>query len=107
MLSVNIANLEAFAQADSGNYEHVPDLQAFVTAGNSLKSLRTKLIGIKTDYVARVHADADAKVSVLPKGAEVATQFTPGASFLASLDAVITAVQNAEIAALAVDFPTA
>lgn len=108
MLTKDIAEMTAYNQKADGSYDELQDeLTAFVSAGTSLKSLATKLQKAIFEYDNRIAGQAQAKVSILGKGQETATQFTPSAAFRTALNDAYTAVNNAFTAYGAIDLPTA
>lgn len=108
MLTKDIAEMTAYNQKADGSYDELQDeLTAFVSAGTSLKSLATKLQKAIFEYDNRIAGQAQAKVSILGKGQETATQFTPGSAFRTALNDAYTAVNNAFTAYGAIDLPTA
>lgn len=108
MLISEIAEMEAFNQLTSGNYDNLQDeLQAFIAAASTAKNLKTKLAKNLVEYNSRIDGQAEAKISVLAKGAESPVQFSPSPAFKAALEAVTTAVSNFETALLAINVPTA
>lgn len=107
MLGKDIAQMEAFNVLPSGNFDNLEaELQSFVGVATSAKTLKKKLADARTEYVAKIDGKANARISVLGKGAETDVQFAPTAGFLAALDAMIAAVNTFETAAGAIDFPT-
>jgi hypothetical protein len=109
MQGKDIASIEAFnVDSVTGKYANMEtELQAFISVSTSAKTLKTKLVAARAKYVAEFDGVASARISILGKGAESDIQFAPNAAFLATLDAMITAVTAFETATGAIDFPTA
>ena len=108
MLGKDIASMEAFNKLATGDYDNLQtELQSFVGGLTSAKSLKKKLLADRQEYFTRINGQAEAKISVLAKGATDAVQFSPNAGFLAALDAAVAAVTAFETAYGAIDFPTA
>jgi hypothetical protein len=103
----NIAAMEAYNSLPSGNFDNLEDIVSFATVPATLKNLRLKLVKVLAEYDARIDGQAAAKVSVLAKGAESDTQFTPTPAFRTSLQAIVTAISNAETTISAIDLPVA
>jgi hypothetical protein len=107
MQVTNIAEIEAYNTLPNGNFDNLEEITAFAAVPNTLKSLRTRLVKILSEYDARIDGQSLAKVSVMQKGAEADTQFTPTPAFRNGLQQIVTAISNAETAVGAVDLPVA
>jgi hypothetical protein len=108
MLVSNIAGMEAYNSLPNGNFDNLEEIVSFATVPNTLKALRIRLVKVLAEYDARIAGQAAAKVSILPKGSEAGAdvQFTPTAGFRTSLQAIVTAISNAETTVGALDLPT-
>jgi hypothetical protein len=105
----NIAGMEAYNSLPNGNFDNLEEIVSFATVPNTLKTLRVRLVRVLAEYDARIDNQAAAKVSVLAKGSEAGAdvQFTPTAAFRTGLQAIVTAISNAETAISAIDLPVA
>jgi hypothetical protein len=108
MLLSNIASMEAFNQLPDGKYDNLQDeLQAFAGAIATAKNLKTKLSKNLTEFNTRIDGQAEARVSILAKGAETDVQFAPTVAFKLALESIVTAVNTFETSLGAIDLPTA
>lgn len=108
MFIKDIAEITAYNQTPSGDYDELQDeMTAFVGGYTSLKSLDTKLQKAILEYDNRIAGQPEAKVSILGKGQDTKTQFTPNAAFRTALNDARTAVQNAFTAYGVINLPTA
>jgi hypothetical protein len=108
MLGKDIAEMTAYNQNAAGDYDELEDeMQSFVGAISSLKSLKAKIGKAIVEFDARINNQPEARVSILGKGQDTKTQFAPTVAFRNALLAVQTAIADAETAVGVVDFPTA
>jgi hypothetical protein len=108
MKTSEIASMTGYNKKADGSYDELQDeLGAIIAAGSSLKSLATKLQKAVLEYDNRLAGQPEAKISILGKGQDTATQFTPTAAFRTALNNAYTAVNDAFTAYSALDLPTA
>jgi hypothetical protein len=108
MFLKDVAEMTAYNQTADGDYDELQDeLQSFVGVGTSLKSLKAKVGKAIVEYDARIAGQAEAKISILGKGQDTKTQFSPTTAFRDALVAVQNAITSADSTVGLIDLPTA